>query len=102
MTTLAQRQEPAVVLTSSGTLQSGARVEESEELLLDMYRWMTFGRMYDARLFSLQRQGRLTTYAPVAGQEAIQVGCGLALQRDDWLLGSYRDGLASLVFGLPP
>jgi len=32
---------------------------------------------FDARLISLQRQGRLTTYAPVAGQEAIEIGCGL-------------------------
>lgn len=90
------------VLGSDGAARPGTRIEEPPELLLDMYRWMFFGRTFDARLFSLQRQGRITTYAPVAGQEAAQVGCGLALQRDDWLLGTYRDGLAGIVHGLPP
>src|SRR5579875_1929605 len=90
------------VLGPGGLPQPGARIEEAPDLLLAMYRWMFFGRTYDARLFSLQRQGRITTYAPVAGQEAAQVACGLALQRDDWLLGTYRDGLAGIVHGLPP
>ncbi len=90
------------VLGPDGVPRPGARVEESPDLLLEMYRWMFFGRTYDARLFSLQRQGRITTYAPVSGQEAAQVGCGLALQGDDWLLGTYRDGLAGVVHGLPP
>lgn len=98
----ADERRPFGVLASDGTVREGERVDEAPELLLDMYRWMTFGRAYDARLFSLQRQGRLTTYAPVAGQEAIQVGCGLALRQDDWLLPSYRDGLACAVHGLPP
>jgi len=94
--------EASGVLGSDGAARPGARIEEPPELLLDMYRWMFFGRTFDARLFSLQRQGRITTYAPVAGQEAAQVGCGLALQQDDWLLGTYRDGLAGIVHGLPP
>jgi TPP-dependent pyruvate/acetoin dehydrogenase alpha subunit len=102
MVTIPKTEEPAGILAPDGSLQPGARVEEPPELLLEMYRWMVYGRTYDTRLFSLQRQGRLTTYAPVAGQEAIQVGCGLAMRREDWLLISYRDGLAGLVHGVPP
>src|SRR5262245_40230333 len=101
MVTMQRTEEPAGVLAPDGTLQPGARVDESPELLLEMYRWMVYGRTYDARLFSLQRQGRLTTYAPITGQEAIQVACGLALRREDWLLTSYRDGLAGIVHGVP-
>lgn len=93
--------EPAGVLAPDGTLYPGARVDEPPDLLLEMYRWMVFGRAFDTRLFNLQRQGRLTVYAPIAGQEACQVGCGLALRKEDWLLGSYRDGLAATVFGRP-
>ncbi len=93
--------EPISVLAPDGSLRSGAHVEESSALLLEMYRWMIFGRIFDTRLVNLQRQGRLFTYAPVAGQEAAQVGSSLALQQDDWLFGSYRDGLASVVHGLP-
>lgn len=93
--------EPISVLAPDGSLRPGASVEESPELLLQMYRWMVFGRIFDTRLTHLQRQGRLFTYAPIAGQEAAQVGCALALQHDDWLFSTYRDGLASIVHGLP-
>ncbi len=60
--------EPAGVLAPDGTLYPGARVDEPPDLLLEMYRWMVFGRAFDTRLFNLQRQGRLTVYAPIAGQ----------------------------------
>ncbi len=90
------------VLGPDGVVCPGARIAEPADLLLNMYRWMFFGRAYDARLFSLQRQGRITTYAPVAGQEAAQVGCSLALRQDDWLVPTYRDGLATAVHGVPP
>lgn len=93
--------EPISVLAPDGLLQPGMHLEESPELLLALYRWMNFGRLFDTRLINLQRQGRLLTYAPIAGQEATQVACSLSLQTDDWLFGSYRDGLACVVHGLP-
>src|SRR5437868_6797831 len=94
-------QEPIGVLAPDGTLRPGARVDEPPELVLEMYRWMVFGRLFDTRLFNLQRQGRVATYAPVSGQEASQVGCGLALEKDDWLLATYRDDLVCTVHGRP-
>ena len=94
--------EPISILAPDGSVRPGEQVEESPELLQTMYRWMTFGRIFDTRLINLQRQGRLFTYAPIAGQEAAQVGSSLALQQEDWLFGSYRDGLASIVHRLPP
>jgi len=90
------------VLAPDGAVRQGATVHEAPALLEEMYRWLVFGRTYDARLRNLQRQGRITTYAPITGQEAVQVGCALALTPEDWLLGSYRDGLAGVVHGLPP
>ncbi|HVA89152.1 MAG TPA: pyruvate dehydrogenase (acetyl-transferring) E1 component subunit alpha [Chloroflexota bacterium] len=96
-----RKDAPAQVLSETGAVAAGMRVEEPESLLLEMYRWMTFGRAYDGRLISLQRQGRLTTYAPLLGQEAVAVGCGLAMAEGDWLLGTYRDGLAGILRGMP-
>ncbi len=106
MTSIIQEQgvrppEPISILAPDGSIRPGERVEEPQELLLNMYRWMTFGRIFDIRLLNLQRQGRLFTYAPIAGQEAAQVGSSLALEQDDWLFGSYRDGLACTIHGLP-
>jgi pyruvate dehydrogenase E1 component alpha subunit len=94
--------EPIGVLAPDGSLRPGAHVEESPELLLTMYRWMTFGRIFDTRLLNLQRQGRLMAYAPFAGQEASQVGSSLALKHEDWLFATYRDSLACMIHGLPP
>ncbi len=94
--------EPISVLAPDGSVRPGETVEESPELLLTMYRWMTFGRIFDTRMINLQRQGRVFTYAPIAGQEAAQVGSSLALNQEDWLFGSYRDGLACIVHKLPP
>lgn len=93
--------EPISILAPDGSIRPGEHVEEPPELLLTMYRWMIFGRIFDTRLTNLQRQGRLFTYAPIAGQEAAQVGSSLALEQDDWLFGSYRDGLACIIHGLP-
>ncbi len=93
--------EPISVLAPDGSLRPGAQIEESPELLQTMYRWMSFGRIFDTRLLNLQRQGRIITYAPVAGQEAAQIGSSLALQQEDWLFGTYRDGLACMAHGLP-
>lgn len=93
--------EPFGVLAPDGTLRPGVRVEESVDLVSEMYRWMIFGRVFDTRLFNLQRQGRISTYAPAAGQEAAEVACGLALRKTDWLFATYRDGLACTIHGRP-
>ncbi len=91
---------PTRALTETGAVESGARLDEPPALLLEMYRWMTFARTYDGRLISLQRQGRLSTYAPLLGQEGAAVGAGLALEASDWLLGSYREGVPMIMHGL--
>ncbi|MEI5909008.1 pyruvate dehydrogenase (acetyl-transferring) E1 component subunit alpha [Bacillus spongiae] len=56
-------------------------------------------RVFDKKAISLQRQGRIGTYAPYEGQEASQVGSALALRKDDWLFPSYRDHGATMTFG---
>lgn len=71
--------------------------------LLEVMRWMKFGRALDQRCISLQRQGRSATYAPMAGQEAALVGSALALDRHrDWMAPQYREGLALAIHGLAP
>jgi pyruvate dehydrogenase E1 component alpha subunit len=97
----AESTSPFGILADDGTLVEGHSLEEPPELLLSMLRWMVLGRAFDRRMFNLQRQGRLGTYAPIAGQEATLVGCGLALRDGDWFLGSYRDGLTAAIHGKP-
>ena len=44
--------------------------------LRDIYCDMRFCRRFDERMTALQRRGRVGTYAPLAGQEAAQIGSG--------------------------
>lgn len=71
----------------------------SKEFVLQFYRQLVRIRTFDRKCVSLQRQGRIGTYAPFEGQEASQVGSALALKSDDWLFPSYRDHGATIAFG---
>jgi pyruvate dehydrogenase E1 component alpha subunit len=71
-----------------------------EDLLLKMYRGMVQGRLYDDKALKLQAAGRMGTYPPISGQEAVQVGSTLALEKEDWLVPSYRELASMLVKGV--
>jgi 2-oxoisovalerate dehydrogenase E1 component alpha subunit len=59
--------------------------------LLALYRGMVLTRAFDLKAVSLQRTGRLGTYAVSLGQEAVSVGTASAMREEDVLLPSYRD-----------
>src|SRR5256714_108722 len=60
-------------------------------LLAELYRAMVLARAFDLKAVSLQRTGRLGTYAVALGQEAVAVGIASAMRPEDVLLPSYRD-----------
>jgi pyruvate dehydrogenase E1 component alpha subunit len=70
--------------------------------LLPLYRSMVLARTFDAKAVSLQRTGRLGTYPPCLGEEAVGVGAASAMQPDDVLLPSYREQPAQLWRGVSP
>lgn len=59
--------------------------------LVALYRAMVLTRTFDLKAVSLQRTGRLGTYAVSLGQEAVSVGVASAMLPEDVLLPSYRD-----------
>lgn len=63
----------------------------SDESLRDLMKKMVFTRVWDERAIRLNRQGRLGLWAPVSGQEASMIGSEAAINKDDFILGSYRD-----------
>ncbi|KAA0550071.1 pyruvate dehydrogenase (acetyl-transferring) E1 component subunit alpha [Bacillus sp. BGMRC 2118] len=71
----------------------------TRELVYKFYEQMVRIRVFDRKCVSLQRQGRIGTYAPFEGQEASQVGSAIALNSGDWLFPSYRDHGATMTFG---
>ena len=69
--------------------------------IVEMYRFLSFTRAVDAKCVSLQRQGRLSTYAPSLGEEATQVGSAMALRPDDIFVPSFRQHGTFIVRDLP-
>ncbi|MCB9527357.1 MAG: pyruvate dehydrogenase (acetyl-transferring) E1 component subunit alpha, partial [Myxococcales bacterium] len=62
---------------------------------------LVYARQLDRKLLSLSRQGRARVYTPFLGQEAAQLGCVAAMQRDDLLVPTFRDTAAMLFHGVP-
>ncbi|WP_071459214.1 pyruvate dehydrogenase (acetyl-transferring) E1 component subunit alpha [Bacillus massilinigeriensis] len=84
---------------------NGHIVSKNDEALVtvdrvkEFYQAMVKIRLFDKKAVSLQRQGRIGTYAPFEGQEAAQAGSALALENSDWMFPTYRDHGAAILFG---
>src|SRR5215469_10554911 len=67
------------------------RFASDTPLVASLYRAMVRARAFDLKAVSLQRTGRLGTYAVALGQEAVSVGVASAMREEDVVLPSYRD-----------
>lgn len=63
----------------------------SDEQVVKAYKEMLFARTADLMTVSFQRQGRIYTYPPNLGQEAIHRGVGDLITDDDWLVPAFRE-----------
>ena len=82
-----------------GTAADRGFAESDSGLHLHLMEDMLLARRASERLWNLQRQGRITTVAPLTGQEAAIVGVVRALDlAHDWLVPYYRElvGMAAL------
>ncbi|MGD2125363.1 MAG: pyruvate dehydrogenase (acetyl-transferring) E1 component subunit alpha [Desulfobacteraceae bacterium] len=87
------------ILDEKGQLDKDLEPEIPDELTLKLHRAMLSGRRFDERLLSLQRQGRIGTFAPITGQEASQLGAVAVLRPSDWMTPSFREMAAELWRG---
>lgn len=69
-------------------------------LLTRLYRQMVLTRLFDQKAVALQRTGRIGTYAPTLGQEAIGVAVGSLMHPEDVLIPYYRDTGVQLMRGV--
>ncbi|NMB04426.1 MAG: pyruvate dehydrogenase (acetyl-transferring) E1 component subunit alpha [Tissierellia bacterium] len=74
----------------------------TDDEILSLYKTMRQSRTIDTVALSLQRQGRMLTYAPNLGQEAAQVGSGYALKKTDWAVPAFRELGMWLIKGWTP
>ena len=73
--------------------------EISNDNLIKAYKSMLFARTADMMAVSFQRQGRMYTYPPNYGQEAISIAAGLLMRENDWLVPAFREMGAWLAKG---
>lgn len=69
-------------------------------VLKELYKTMLLTRIFDKKAIALQRTGKMGTYAPINGQEAISTAIGNALRPDDVFIPYYRDYAAQLQRGV--
>lgn len=89
------------VLAEDGSVDQALMPDLESDFLKRLYRTMLLSRRFDERLLTLQKQGRIGTFAPAIGQEATQIGAAACLRDEDWVVPSYRDSAASLWRGIP-
>ncbi|MEE9574458.1 MAG: pyruvate dehydrogenase (acetyl-transferring) E1 component subunit alpha [Candidatus Neomarinimicrobiota bacterium] len=70
-----------------------------DETIIKAYKFMQYVRTVDEMCISYQRQGRLYTFPPNLGQEAIATAAGFVMQKEDWLVPAYREAAAWLLKG---
>ncbi|HET7578514.1 MAG TPA: pyruvate dehydrogenase (acetyl-transferring) E1 component subunit alpha [Bacillales bacterium] len=90
------------ILSPDGeVVNEDAMPDLSDDELKELMRRMVYTRIWDQRAVKLNRQGRLGFYAPTAGQEASMLASEFALDKEDWILPSYRDVPQIVWRGLP-
>ncbi len=63
----------------------------SDETLKNIYYELLKPRLIEEKMLVLLRQGKIAKWFSGIGQEAISVGCGLALNKDEYILPMHRN-----------
>jgi 2-oxoisovalerate dehydrogenase E1 component alpha subunit len=90
----------AYLATDGTVLRSLPQFTADAGAVVSMYRALVLARTFELKAVSLQRTGRLGTYAAALGQEAVAVGVASAMRPQDVLLPSYRDNAGLLWRGV--
>ena len=89
------------LLTPDGNLNGPLPLfAEDTHTLLHLYQQMVLVRTFDKKAIALQRTGKMGTYAPINGQEAISTAIGHAMRPEDVLIPYYRDYAAQFQRGV--
>ncbi|MCP5104703.1 MAG: pyruvate dehydrogenase (acetyl-transferring) E1 component subunit alpha [bacterium] len=95
-----QKDKMLQVMDNNGKIiNSKWKPDISDEAVLDAYKFMSFARTADLMAVSFQRQGRMYTYPPNLGQEAIGTAVGKLMRPEDWFVPAFREMSAWLLKG---
>lgn len=96
--------------TETGYLQIIDEKGEADESLMPpladqelkkIFETIILSRMFNQRALSLQREGRIGTYASIWGQEGSEIGTALAFSDGDWLFPTFRESGVFVARGYP-
>ncbi|AGM21969.1 Pyruvate dehydrogenase E1-alpha subunit [Mesomycoplasma hyopneumoniae 168-L] len=87
--------------TVFGPIDETNDIRLSKQEIKKAYEFMVLSRQQDTYMTQLQRQGRMLTFAPNFGEEALQVASGMALTKDDWFVPAFRSNATMLYLGVP-
>lgn len=95
-----QKDEMLQVMDDDGKIINPKwKPEITDEFILESYKFMNYARQADLMAVSYQRQGRMYTYPPNLGQEAIACAVGKQMRKQDWLVPAFREMGAWLLKG---
>ncbi|MEJ2003369.1 MAG: dehydrogenase E1 component subunit alpha/beta [Cyclobacteriaceae bacterium] len=66
------------------------RKRYSDDTLIDLYRGLLKPRMIEEKMIILLRQGKISKWFSGIGQEAVSVGCAMALKPEEYILPMHR------------
>lgn len=87
------------ILDEYGNVDHDLEPQIDPKQLVAIYRAMLLGRRFDERMLDLQRQGRIGTFPPIKGQEAVQMGAVANLLPSDWFVPAFREMAAEIWRG---
>lgn len=79
------------ILNEDGSLDAKYQNIISDDDMLAILKMMIFNRIFDQRMLTLQRQGRLGFYLTSTGEEAVTIGSAYCLNENDPIFMSYRE-----------
>lgn len=88
---LEQNLEYLSILDENSELDDKLEPDIDSDQLQKMFRAMLQSRRFDDHMLTLQREGRIGTFAPVKGQEACQIGAIATIGEDDWFVPAFRE-----------
>ena len=89
------------ILDTEGRVDSALMPEIDPSRTRDLYRDMVLMRTFDTKALKMQRQGRMGTWPPIKGQEAVQAGVAMAMGENDWLIPAFREHGIMVLRGVP-
>lgn len=89
------------ILDPDGRVDDSLMPALEDDVLRGLYHDMVLMRTFDDKALKLQRQGRMGTWPPIKGQEAVQAGVARAMSDSDWLIPAFREHGIMVLHGVP-